>query len=81
MVQALIDISDHSNRILNILKAKFDLKDKSAAIDLMAEQYEDVILEAELRPEYVQKIEHIRKHSKFKTFKNIKELRKTIENA
>lgn len=81
MVQALIDISEHSNRVLNILKAKHGLKDKSAAINLMAKQYEDALLEPELRPEYVQKIEQIRKTSKFKTFKDIKELRKHLEHA
>ena len=53
MVQAIINISDESNRVLNVLKAKYGLRDKSSAIDLMAQQYEEVILEPELRPEYV----------------------------
>ena len=81
MVHALINISEHSNRVLNILKAKHGLKDKSAAINLMAKQYEDALLEPELRPEYVQKVEQIRKTSKFKTFRDIKELRKHLEHA
>ena len=55
MVQALVDISEHSNRVLNIVKAKYGLKDKSAAIDVMAEQYEESLLEPALKPEYVQK--------------------------
>lgn len=55
MVQAIINISEESNRVLNILKAKYGLKDKSGAIDLMAGQYEEAILEPELRPEYVKK--------------------------
>ena len=55
MVQAIINISEESNRVLNILKAKYGLRDKSSAIDLMAKQYEEVILEPELRPEYVKK--------------------------
>lgn len=55
MVQAIINISDESNRVLNVLKAKYGLRDKSSAIDLMAQQYEEVILEPELRPEYVKK--------------------------
>jgi len=29
MVQAIIDINERTNRILNILKAKYGLKDKS----------------------------------------------------
>ena len=59
MVQAIINIEEHTNRILNIIKAKYGLKDKSAAIDLMATQYEEEILEPELRPEYVEKAKKI----------------------
>ena len=61
MVQAIINIEDHTNRILNIVKAKFGLKDKSEAIDLMAEQYGEEILEPELRPEYIKKAKKIMK--------------------
>jgi hypothetical protein len=57
MVQAIININEKTNRILNILKAKYGLKDKSQAIDLMAQQYEEDVLEPELRPEYIKKIE------------------------
>ena len=35
MVQAMIDISEHTNRVLNIVKAKFGLKDKSQAINVV----------------------------------------------
>ena len=61
MVKAIININESTNRLLNILKAKYDLKDKSQAINKMAEQYEEEILEPELRPEYVEKIKKIRK--------------------
>ncbi len=61
MVQAIININEHANRILNIVKAKFGLKDKSEAIDMMAEQYEEEILEPELRPEYKIKLAKVMK--------------------
>ena len=61
MVKAIIDIDDHTNRVLNIVKAKFGLKDKSQAIVVMAEQYEAEILEPELRPEYIEKAKRIMK--------------------
>jgi hypothetical protein len=61
MVQALINVSEKTNRLLNILKAKYGLKDKSEAIDLMAELYEKELLEPELRPEYIKKAEGIMK--------------------
>lgn len=61
MVQAIIDVDSHTNRILNIIKAKFGLKNKSQAIETMASQYEEYILDPELRPEYIEKAEKIMK--------------------
>ena len=55
MVQAIVSITERSNRILNIIKAKYGLQDKSKAIDMMAQEYEKQILEPELRPEYVKR--------------------------
>ncbi|MEK6953992.1 MAG: hypothetical protein AABX01_03220 [Candidatus Micrarchaeota archaeon] len=40
MVQAIIDISDKANRVLNLVKAKYDLQDKSDAIEKLAFEYE-----------------------------------------
>ena len=78
MVQALINISDHANHILNIIKAKYNLKNKSEAIDLMAEQYEDELLEPQLRPEYIEKALRIKKQKPIKVG-TIEELRKRYE--
>ena len=65
MVQAIIDIEDRTNRILNIVKAKYGLKDKSQAIDLMAREYEEDIMEPELRPEFVERIKKTEPDSLF----------------
>ena len=46
---------------MNIIKAKYGLKDKSAAINRMAIEYEKEILEPELKPEYIKKLEVIEK--------------------
>lgn len=59
MFQAFINIDDHTNRVLNIVKAKYGLTNKSPAIELMAIQYEEEIFEPELRPEYVDKVKKI----------------------
>ncbi len=61
MVQAVINIPDKVNRTLNIVKAKYGLKDKSQAITLVVEEYEKEFLEPELRPEYITKLEKISK--------------------
>ncbi len=55
MVQAFINIPEHTNWILNLIKAKYSLKDKSEAIAVMAEKFEQEMLEPSLRPEYVKK--------------------------
>jgi len=80
MVQAIINIEEHTNRILNMVKAKYGLKDKSQAIDQMALQYEQEIMEPEIRPEYAKKLLKIDKEG-FKSFSSIEELRREIENA
>ncbi len=66
MVQAIIDVSEHTNRILNIIKAKYALKDKSQAINQMAELFEEQVLEPELRPEYIAKARKIQKEKPIK---------------
>jgi hypothetical protein len=59
MVKAIINIDDRTNRVLNIVKAKYGLKDKSSAIELVAKQYETELLEPELKPEYIDKAKKI----------------------
>lgn len=59
MVQAVINIDENTNRVLNIVKAKFGLKDKSEAINLVVNEYEQTALEPELRPEYKVKLAKI----------------------
>lgn len=73
MVQAIIDISEHANRIISIVKAKYGLKNKSEAINLMAEQYAEEILELKLRSEYMEKMKKDKKNllPRLKISKNI----------
>jgi hypothetical protein len=59
MVTAIINVSEDTNRVINIVKAKFGLNDKSQAIDAMAKEYQERILEPELRPEYIEKAQRI----------------------
>ena len=80
MVQAVINIDEQTNRVLNVVKAKFGFKDKSEAINFVVNTYEDNFLEPELRPEYIKKIKKIEKEKAVK-FKDINELRKIIETT
>lgn len=61
MVQAVINIDENTNRVLNIVKAKFGLRDKSQAINLVVNEYEETVLEPKLRPEYKVKLTKIMK--------------------
>ena len=74
----MINISENSNRVLNIVKAKFGLKDKSEAIDLVVNGYEENLLEPELRPEYAKKALEIHKQPSIKVG-SIANLRKRYE--
>jgi len=56
MVKAIVTIDERTNRIINIVKAKYGLKDKSQAINLMAQQYEERVLEPELKPEFIESL-------------------------
>lgn len=75
MVQAMINISENTNQVLNILKAKFGLKDKSETINFVVNEYENKLLEPELRPKFIKRLDKISKEKGI-PFKNIKELRK-----
>ncbi len=75
MVQAVINIDDRANRTLNIVKAKYGLKDKSEAINLVVNEYEESFLEPELKPEYLEKLNKIRKE-RYTRYDSVEELRK-----
>ena len=56
MVKALIEINEDTNRILNIVKAKFNLKDKGKAIELIVRRYEETSLDPGLRTGQLEKL-------------------------
>ena len=74
MVQNVIDLGEREDRILNIVKAKFGLKTKSEAIALVTNRYGESFLEPALRPEYIDKLNKIRKGKYSKTFSSVDEL-------
>ena len=79
MVQAIIKIPEEANQILNIVKARYNLKTKSEAIAKIVLECGANILEPELRPEYLKKLRKIEKEGYGETFSSIEELRKKIE--
>lgn len=70
MVKAIVDINKRANQILNVVKAKEDLKDKSEAINLVVTIYGEELLEPELRPEFIHKMRIVAKEKTIKV-KNV----------
>ncbi|MFP4645141.1 MAG: DUF2683 family protein [Candidatus Woesearchaeota archaeon] len=58
---------------MNIVKAKYDLKDKSQAIRMIIEEYEKTMLEPGLRPEFVEKVNEARKGT-FSSYESVDDL-------
>jgi len=56
MVQALVEIDENTNRTLNVVKAKYGLKDKGEAIKLVVSKYIEDQEDPELRPEFIEKM-------------------------
>ena len=61
MVNALIKLDENANRVLNIVKAKLGLKDKSEAIKAVIDYYIKHEDENELRPEFIDRIKKAEK--------------------
>ena len=80
MTQAIVDLGDNEDRVLNIVKGKYGFRNKSDAVNFVIAKFEETQLEPELRPEYKEKLIKIDK-GKFKKFSSISALRKEIEHA
>lgn len=75
MVQALVELDVNTNRVLNVVKAKYNLKDKTAAIKFVVDRYIEDEEEPDLRPEFIEKMKKIAKGPYIKVG-TIEELRK-----
>jgi len=80
MIQARVKISDRTNQVLNIVKAKYNLKDKSAALDLVVAQYEEEILEPRYSPEFIKEILDSENDEVIGPFENAAELKAYIKS-
>lgn len=79
MVQSMINISPRANHVLEIIKARYQLKNKGDTITFIVENYGESLLEPGIRPEYEEKLKSLRGEEKKATkFNSIKELDKLI---
>jgi hypothetical protein len=56
MVDARVSLNNYSNRVLMVVKAKYDLNDKSAALNKFIKDYGNNELEPEVKESYVKKL-------------------------
>lgn len=56
MVDARVKLNRYSNKVLTVVKAKYELNDKSEALNKFIETYGPNEVEQEVKEEYVRKI-------------------------
>jgi hypothetical protein len=73
MPKAVVELSEHANRVVNVVKARGGLKGKPEAIERIVAAYEQEILDPALRPEFVADLGRIRS-GKFRRVESLDEV-------
>lgn len=58
---ALLNISENANRVLNTIKVKYQLKDKSQVVEHLVNKYIEDSDDRELRPEFIEELKRASK--------------------
>lgn len=71
MVFARLSLDDYTNKVLNVIKAKFSLKDKSEALNKFTQLFGDEVVDKEAKDDYIKKLiqiedSHLKKYGKKK---------------
>ncbi len=73
MPKAVVELSEHANRVVNVVKARDGLKGKSEALESIVAAYEETILDPALRPDFAADLQRIRK-GKFRKIRSLNEV-------
>jgi hypothetical protein len=73
MPKAVVELSEHANRVVNVVKARDGLRGKSEAIERIVAEYEENFLAPPLRPDFVQDLKRIRR-GKFRRLGSVNDL-------
>ena len=60
MPRAVVELSEHANRVVNVVKARDGLRGKSEALEAIVAAYEETILDPSLRPEFIADLQRVR---------------------
>lgn len=62
MIDARVKLNNYTNRVLGVIKAKYDLKDKTQALNKFVEIYGVNEVEPEIDSKYLDKLDVIEKN-------------------
>jgi hypothetical protein len=65
VVKSIVDLGERESRLIDIVKAKYSLKDRSQGLNLIINRYEECELEPQLRPEFIKEIDNTLENGKF----------------
>jgi hypothetical protein len=77
MPKAVVELSDHANRVVNVVKARDGLRGKSEAIESIVIAYEEQLLEPAFRPEFVAEVQRVRRGK----FRRVRSLDQVLEDS
>lgn len=77
MTSAIINFTEENGWMLNIIKARFALGNKSDTVNFIIQKFGKELIEEEVRPEYAKKLAKIRKE-KLRTFSSSEEMRREL---
>jgi hypothetical protein len=72
-VKNVINLNERESRVINTVKAKYGLKDKSQALSIIIKRYEEGELKPELCSEFIKEEEETVKNGKFVKVKDFAE--------
>lgn len=81
MVDARVKLSEYSNRVISVVKAKHDLRDKSEALNKFIELYGPQEVEPKVKESYIKKLIQLEKEIRKPGVKpkTVEELRRQLE--
>lgn len=62
LINARVKLNNYSNRVFGVIKSKYDLKDKSEAINKFVELYGPNEISLDIKEEYINKLNDIQKN-------------------